>query len=243
MTNMLVGNIPQLDANRLYFGFFEDFLSDYVSGDAWTLVATDSGTATLQDEAGGFINLAPSDGTVADNDEIYLKRTKECFKIVNQKPIIWGWYGRCDEANTDDVNVAVGLASGVAANTIVDDGGGVDSDFSGAMFYKVDGGDNWNVIYSDGTTQTDVELTATNSLTGSAIDFDDDTLVLLECEIHPYTSAKCDIVFKVDDEVVYKMKDKTYSSATEAQFFIGGKNGSANNESIESDFAYCYQKR
>lgn len=230
------------ELGRLYHGFFDDF-SEYVSGDLWTLVATDSGTATLQDAANGILQLAPSDGTVADNDEVYLKTTKEIFKIADDAPLLFESRVQYTEANTDDANVAMGFADAIAANSIVDNGAGVDTSFSGAMFYKVDGGTNWKVIYSDGATQNDVELTAANSLDGTAQTAGGASYATFRIEIRPVTSTKVDVLFWIDSVLVYKMKDQTIANATEANAFIGAKNGSANNEAINVDYIMCYQRR
>jgi hypothetical protein len=51
----------------------------------------------------------------------------------------------------DDANIIVGLSSLYAANTIADNGAGPAADYSGCVFYKVDGGTTWNC-----ETSTDV---------------------------------------------------------------------------------------
>ena len=224
----------------LVHGVVDDFPAKDTN--VWTTTATDSGTAAVGDAAGGVVTLAPSDGTVADNDEVYLL-TKELYKIVSGKPIKLLAYVKFTEANTDDANVFVGLMDGVAADSIVDNGAGPKTSFSGAGFFKVDGGTTWKVIYSDGSTQTIKELTADISYDGVLKTAGGSSYQKLEIEIVPHTSTACDITFMIDDVVVYKMKDKTYASATEMSLVVGAKNGGANNESILVDYIGALQKR
>lgn len=209
----------------------------------WTSTATDSGTSLATDAAGGVMALVPSDGSVADNDEIYVQSSKETFKIADGKPISIGGYIQFTEANTDDANVFVGILDAPIADTLVDNGAGMKTSFSGAAFYKVDGGTRWQVIYSDGATQTIADLTATNTLNKVAQSAGGASYQLLEIDILPKTSTKVDIVFKIDGKVVYKMIDKTYASATEMAVAVGAKNGGANNESIKVDYLWAAQKR
>ena len=146
---------------------YDDF-DHYVTADLWTTVATDSGTVAVSDGVRGEVALTCSDGTVADNDEIYMGTTTEIFKFAANKPL----YAECrlkyTEQSTDDANVAFGLKDAVAANSLLDDGGGPAASYSGALFYKVDGGTVWNVENSISTTQKTTTLDATGSLTGEA---------------------------------------------------------------------------
>lgn len=237
-------NLPQaVGLLHLTHGITDHF--PYKDTELWTTVATDLGTATVGDEVGGVITLAPSDGTVADNDEVYI-HTKELFKIAGDKPISFSALVKFAEANTDDANVAVGLMDAVAANTILDDGAGLDASFSGAAFYKVDGGTLWNVIYSDGATQTKAELTAENVAkpnggAGEAQTAGGSAYQKLEIDIIPKTGSKVDVMFKIDGRTVYKMTDKTYANATEISVMAGAKNGGANNESVKLDFIAAHQ--
>jgi hypothetical protein len=138
--------------------------------------------------------------------------------------------------------VFVGLADGVAANLLQDDGAGPKSSGSLVGFYKVDGGTNWNIIYSDDSTQTTVELTALNSLTNEAVTSGGGSDQLLEVQVYFGAGSRLEVVFKVDNEDVYKLTDQTFANATEMSFVMGAKNGSANNESITFDQVYAYQR-
>ena len=227
---------------RRQMDVFDDF-AWYISPHLWTLTATDSGTATLGDSAYGLLTLAPSDGTVADNDEIYLATTKELFLIQTGKHIFAECKLQFTEANTDDANVMFGLMNAVAANAIVDDAGGPKSSFSGAVFYKVDGGTVWRVRSSIGTSYTDTALTTTAG--GSAYQ-------TLRIEIRPNYDGVAFVNYFIDGQPVLNPSAQTptvlqhsltYSSATEMQLFVGAKNGGANNENIVVDYIAGAQAR
>lgn len=238
----LLQDIPAYYASRLAFGFFDDFV-EYVTGDLWTLVATDSGTAVVGDAAGGILTLTCSDGTVADNDEIYLKTTKEVFKIASDKPLFFETRLQFAEAATDDANVGAGFASAVAANSLQDNGAGPAADYSGAQFFTVDGNVNWWVEFSIGTTQNTVELTAANSADKTAHVAGSASYQKLSILVQPTTSALCDVHFYIDDELVYSMKDQTYTNATEMNAYVGAKNGGSSGEAVAVDYVAAYQQR
>ena len=102
------------------FGVFDDF-PWYISPHQWTSVLTDSGTASITaGGAGGVLAIVNSDGTVADNDEAYIYTTNSIFKPAANKPLYAEALVQFTEANTDDANVAFGLASSVAADLIVE---------------------------------------------------------------------------------------------------------------------------
>lgn len=233
---------------RLYAGFTDDFFQ-YTSGDLWTLVATDSGTAALADAANGQILLNPSDGTVADNDEVYLRTTKECFKFAAGLPAIFEVCLKFTEANTDDANVAVGFMDAVAANSILDNGAGPAASYSGAVFFKVDGGTTWSVENSDGATQKTTALDGTQErvigspFSGTSQAAGGGVFQRLRIEFRPKTTTKADFLFFVDGVPVAKHVDQPFASATEACAFIGVKNGGANNEAVYLDYALAFQKR
>lgn len=220
-------------------GFADDF---YEEGGIWATTATDSGTSTVGDAVGGTVVLAPSDGTVADNDEIYFHQTVESFKFADGKAIEGECRIQFTEANTDDANVIVALLNGWAADALQDNGAGVKANASGVGFFKVDGGTNWKVFFSDSTTQEIVELTAANSLDGTAKTAGGASYQRLGFKVLA-NGTRLECQFFIDDVLVYKIHDKTFANATEMEFGIGAKNGAANNESIVVDYAYCYQVR
>jgi hypothetical protein len=132
----------------------------------------------------------------------------------------------------------------VAADAIQNDGLGPKANFSGCGFYMRDGSVNWHVAYSDGTTQTLAELTATNSLTKTAQvgATAAGVFTLLEIDVIPKTSTLCDVIFKINGSTVYKMMDRTFASATEMMVMAGVKAGTAANQTMNVDAIGCFQK-
>lgn len=219
---------------------FSDF-EEYVSGDLFTLVATNSGTATNTDGAGGLLSLTPSDGSVTDNDEIYLRTTKEMFLFANDKPIYFEVRIQYTEGATDDLNVCVGLMNAVAADSILDDGGGPKASYSGAVVFKVDGGTVWNCESSLAGTQTTTASTTTAG--GSAYQ-------TIGIHFQPTTSTTGEVTFTIDgapfldsngDVIKHTI---TYTSATEMHAFVGMKNGADTTvETLVLDYLYAAQVR
>lgn len=230
---------PGVSHERLYAGFSDDFT--YESG-RWTTVATDSGTTTISAQRDGVIALAPSDGTVADNDEVYL-HTAEIFLFEAGKPILVEARLQFSEANTDDANVLFGLMDAVAANSILDDGGGPKASYSGAVFFKVDGGTTWSVENSIAGTQKTTNLDGDQPIAGSAQTAGGASFQRLRIESRPITSTKHDVLFWIDGVLVAKHKDQPLASATEMSVVVGAKNGGANNESIVVDQIFAYALR
>lgn len=233
--------LPNDLAQRGQFGFFDDF--DYfVTTDRFTSILTDSGGASVSDAVGGILALTASDGTVADNDQTYIKGSKEIFKFAADKPILVDALIQFTEANTDDANVAVGLANAVAADLIVDDGAGMKTSGSMLAIYKVDGSTVWKVISSCNATQT--ISTSSTTAGGSSYQW-------LQIQWKPVGSTYSEATFFVDgvqliDSTTLKpiVHRFDYSdSPTEMQFFAGVKNGGGNLETLNLDYASAWQKR
>ncbi len=230
------------ERRRLLHGIEDDF-QHYATGHRWTSVLTDSGSAASGDAAGGILDVIPSDGTVADNDEAYVKSTKEIFKFANGKPLSAEGSLTWTEANTDDANVLFGVLDAIAANSLQDNGAGPPASYSGAVFFKADGDTVWSVEVSDGGTQWTKKLDASGSLDGVAKTCGAGAYQLLRIEVLPISSTKMDVCFLIDGVLVYKVKDATYANATEMNFGFGIKNGGGNNENLKVDRAECWQKR
>lgn len=232
-------DMPQALKERRQFGFFDDMLW-YVTVHLWTTTVSDSGTIAGGDAAGGIVTLTPSDGTVGDNDEAYLQTTKELFLIAADKPILFEALIKFVEANTDDANVAAGLADAPIANTLVDNGAGLKTSFSGAVIYKVDGGTVWKFVTSNGATQT--ISTSTTTAGGSAYQ-------RLRIEINPISSLACEAIPYVDGVQLADSNGKPikhtilFASATEMAAFVGVKNGDTNLETLLVDYIAAWQLR
>jgi hypothetical protein len=216
------------------------------------LIASNAGTATISDGVNGVLALSPG---AADNDEIYLCTSTELFKFLDQKPFYMEARLYWAEAATDDANVAVGFKDAVAADSILDDGGGPAASYSGAMFFKTDGSTTWQVETSVGATQTTKTLDADGAIdktvhragnaSGGAV------YEILRIEVHPYTSTQVRIEFYIGRQTAtsdwnlqhVRTIYQTLAGATEMQAFIGLKNGSANAETINIDYLACGQLR
>jgi len=155
------------------------------------------------------------------------------------------------EANTDDANVICGFKDAVAANSLLDDGGGPAASYSGAVFFKVDGGTTWNVETSVGSTQLTKTLTADVSLDNVAHSSSSTSYQILRVEIHPFTSTQVRVEFYIGvlaSAGDWNMKHVatnyvTFSGATEMQAFCGIKNGAGNAETLRIDYLGCGQLR
>lgn len=232
-------DLPDELKDRRFFGSFTDFC-DGLGTVSYTTTATDSGTATVSDAAGGILAMTPSDGTVVDNDEIYVQGVKEIFKFAAGKPLIFESRLQYTEGATNIANVAVGFADAPTANTIVDNGG-MKTTMSGAVIYKVDGSTVWKFVTSVGTTQT--ISTSTKTAGGSAAQ-------VLRIEIRPISSTQVECVPYVDG---VQLKDAnsnlikhyiTFSGATEMAWFAGMKNGANTTvETLNLDYIGGWQLR
>lgn len=231
--------IEELRVSPDYHGFFEDF-NHAVSADLWTITSASDGSATVGDAAGGIMALV-TDAT--DNDSELVATTHELFKIAASKPMVMEFCQKFSQAAINAANVGFGSSNAAAATSLADDGAGPAADFSGAMFYTVDGDTTWRCIYSDGTTQTIVELDADGSLDGVAKTAASTTYQVLRIEIIPVTSSLVDVMFYIDGVLVCKMKDKTLASATEMDVFILNKAGTAAAQTVNCDYAAAFQKR
>jgi hypothetical protein len=225
---------------RLVYGVESDF-EEFVSGDKFTDTSADAGaTIAASDAAGGVAVLTTG---AVDNNEAYLLSTSEIFLIALDKPILASCRLKYSEANTNAANVAFGLMNAVAANSIVDNGAGLQSSYSGATFYKVDGGLNWKVEASVATTRYGaVELTAANSLDKVAKVAASTAYQWLDIEIIPFSSTQAKVNFYID-EVLVQSVTMTYTSATEMMVFVGVKAGSGSSEVVNVDYLGAWQKR
>ncbi|MBT7069663.1 MAG: hypothetical protein HN975_02080 [Anaerolineae bacterium] len=239
--------LPYIDASAKLaqaFTFIDDFTT-YVDQDDWTLVATNSGSASVGDAVGGVVVILTDS---ADNDDAALKQTHETLLLANDKTIRFDCKAAVTEGDTDKANVLIGIINAAAADDMGDASAGPRADFSGAVFYKVDGGDNWNVMYSDGTTQTKAELSAENSKTGTAISRTSGTFQKFAIELIPTSTTKVNINFYVgeltgDLKLVHRMTDKTFASATEMQVELYVKAGSGTVETLSVDYVAVDQLR
>lgn len=239
MGQKLVSLPDEFYLGRRNFGFFDDF-NDFVSGDLFTDTSADTGAAVANvDAAGGRVTLTTG---ATDNNECYLHTTKELFLFAQDKPIVFETRLQYTEANTDDANVCAGLMDAVGANSILDNGAGPKASYSGAVFFKVDGGTRWQVETSLAGTQTTTELTAVNSLDKTAKTAGGASFQTLRIEVIPVSSTVAEVSFYIDGVHVAK-HNVTYTSATEMNAFVGVKAGDTNSEVVTVDYLAAYQVR
>ena len=245
-TNLL--SLPDdLLLGRRTFGFFDDFLN-YTTTDLWTTATTVDGTAAVDTTAGasrgGVLKMTTAATSAAGNEAIVVATTTQLFKFTDGKPLVCEARIKYAEAATDDANVFFGFADAIAVGTTQDDGAGPPADYEGACFFKVDGGANWNVEVSDGTTQITSELTAVNSLDGLAKACSDtSSFQVFQIKVQPTSSTRMDVPFFIDGPLV-KMIDSTYAAPTDMDTGIVVKDGSATNEEIlYVDYISAYQLR
>ena len=237
---------PIIGDTRAFY-VWDDFTGTIVTADFWTTLVADvaDGGATAiktNDVAGGVVQLATQDAT--DNDEVGLESTREMFLFANNKPLAFEARAQFTEANTDDINIFMGLCNNPGANLLIDDGGGPVASFSGAAFYKVDGGTRWQTITSVGTTRitNDLSLTNKSNLSGLAQTAGGASYVQFNINWNPYSSTNAYVDFFIDD-VHVAQHDMVYTSATEMAIAFGIKNGGANAETLLIDYVYCGQYR
>ena len=222
------------------FFVFSDFDRDQADTDFLDTV-TDSGTVAVGDQAGGWVTLTPSDGTVADNDEAYAATPNEVFLVAANKPL----YGRgraiFTEVAAGAANVAFAFQNAVGANSILDDGAGLKVSGSCFGIYKVDGEQVWRCVSAVNGTAV-VTQSAKAAVAGTIYEF--------EIETVDHDALGGTAVFRVDGEYLKDSNGNVirhrfpFAAATEMQLFYGVKLGAAtNNDTLKGDFWYGAQRR
>ncbi len=229
-------NASQAVSNaRLQFELVEHFAS-YTDTQLWTKTDADVGASVAIDADGvGGLMLLTTGAT--DNNEAYLETTNELFDVLADRPINFAAAISYTEANTDDANVLVGLMDAPGADSLVDDGAGPKSSYSGIVFFKVDGGTVWNFETSVAGTQT---TTATDVTAGGA--------QLLEFDVIPISSTVAECIPKIDGQQCRDANGDlirhslTYTSVTEMAVVVGVKAGGANSEVLTLKMVAATQK-
>jgi hypothetical protein len=229
------------ETKRQQYDRFDDFLDDQ-SDLFWIDTVTDTGTAAVGDAASGIMTLTPSDGTVADNDEVYLATANEIFKFAADTPFVGGARIKFTETTANVYNCGVFFQNAIGADSILDNGGGLKVSGSTAGIYKIDGGTNWLCVTANNSSST----VSTSSTAAASNAYQN-----LEIEVLPFSSTQVKVVFRVDgvplkdsstgQDIVHTV---TVASATEMQFGMGAKLGAAtNNDALLVDAAWFAAKR
>lgn len=141
------------------FELFDDFL-EYLTtvrwatfGDTPTIAGTDAKGGILSIVTGGVDN---NTGGIGSQNQIFIPATDS--KIFFEAKV------KVAEANTDDVNIYVGMSAGTLASDVplTDNGAGPTTD-DAVGFFKVDGGTVWQAENSNGTSQTTTANCGTRS--------------------------------------------------------------------------------
>lgn len=222
------------------FHIFSDFCEDQTDL-LFVDTVTDSGTVLMGDAARGVAALTPSDGTVADNDEVYLATPNENFIFASGRPLYARVRLQFTETASGIYNAAVGFANAVAANLIVDDGAGLRASGCIVAIEKRDGETKWRLTTRNGSTVS----TGLSQITAGGAAYQ-----TLEIEIEDFDAVNMVVTAFVDG---VPMRDSNnfplrhfvaIASATEMQGFMGAKLGAiTNNDVLNVDFAYFHQLR
>lgn len=241
--------LPQALKDKDLVGFFEDWESNYVTGDRWTPLTADSSSASTlvlvlknSGSARGILSVT-QDATA--NDEIYFTTTVAPFLFAANKPAYYEHKLQFSEAATNDMSFAAGFlstASGSLANSIIDTTGKPVASATMALIYKNTGETTWRCRSQIGAAvgQTDTLSTATAG--GSAYQ-------TLGISFEPYSATNAKIVYTLDGNPLYDsngraiVHDLVYTNAVTCGAFFGSKTVGGNAEVFLSDYVAAYQTR
>jgi hypothetical protein len=234
--------MPDVMLKRQTFGFLDDF-DWYVTAHRWTSILTDTGTAAVGDAHAGIITLLPSDGTVADEDEAYIKTTNELFLFAVDKPLLFEARIQYAEAATNAANVIAGFASAVAANHLQDAGAGPPASYSGAVIFKVDGSTVWQFE----TSIAGAQITTVSNVTAGGAGSHVLRIEVREAggimEAVPLIDTGSGMIHLTDTNNRPIKHTFAPTSATEMNAFIGVKNGTAAQQALTCDYIGAFGAR
>jgi len=227
------------------FGIFEDWESNYVTGDRWTPLTsdlTDAATQALVLATTGVGGILSVTNDATDNDEFYYGMTKSCFKIANNKPCYYETRMQYSELATSANNAIAGWCSTFAANTLIDNGGGPVASATMALIYKVDGGTVWRCRSQIGAAVGQTDTISQHTAGGAAYQ-------TLGVEIQPYSATNAKVIYTIDGAAMLDtagraiVHDLVYTNAVNMSPIWGGKTGGANAEVMLNDYIAAYQSR
>lgn len=238
--------LPQSMKDKDTFGFFEDWGDNYVSGDRWTPLTSDSSSAStlvlVLKTTGARKGILSVTQDATDNDEIYFGTTVSQFLFAANKPCYTETLMQYAELNTSANNLIFGFCSTYAANTLIDDGGGPVASGTMAVIYKVDGGTVWRCRSQIGAAVGQTDSISTTTAGGSAYQ-------KLSVEVLPYNSTNAKIIYKCEGNFLLDsngnkiVHDLVYTNAVASSVIWGCKTGSATAEVQLNDYICGYQTR
>jgi len=237
-----VARRPVEYANKDIVSIFDHF-TWFVTAHLWTSLAADGGASVAVGDAASGVVVLTSGGT--DNNEACIRTTNELFLGAAGKPFSGVAKIQYSEAATDAANVLVGFVSALAANTLVDDGGGVRTSGSVFAVFKKDGETEWRLHTRNGSTYTE----ALSSTTAGGSGYQE-----IEIFVDEYSTTECVVTAKVNgDWLKYAVSAGegiagqvishrvAYSSLTEMNFGVYVKCGTSASQVVNVDLAGAAQ--
>jgi hypothetical protein len=223
----------RLENIRRQFDIFDDF-DWYISPHFWTNLAADGGvTAFAQSDAEYGVVTGATAAT--NNNEVMVRSTNEIALLQADGAFCFVSRIQFSESNTDDANVAVGLADAAGADLLSDDGAGDNINSTGVLIFKVDGETTWRcAAENNGTVR---ETASIQTAGGSSYQ----ELMILG---RPVDGTSYEFTYFLDRLPLTDSNNKpikhtlAYASATEMRLVAGYvKAGSASSETLNID--YC----
>jgi hypothetical protein len=225
-----------------YFGHREDFLS-YTDAQEWTkYIDTTSTVASATAIPGGTITLVTA---ATDTKQCDVHSTNKNFLVAAGKPLVYREIAAYAEANTNTLALYKGFSSAPGTGLIVSGGATPVTSHTGFGFFKASGATTWGIHASLAGAQTNVLLTAANSLDKKIKSATNSATVTdtFEILINPKSTTTADIVYKMNNVTVYKITDFTYTSAVAMGAVSAIRTCSATAETATIDRIDAFQKR
>lgn len=235
-----LARLPQALREVDTFSVFTDFTEDQTDL-LWIDTVTDSGSVAMGDAVGGQAVLTPSDCSVSDNDEAYIRSANEIFLLAAGKPM----YAECRLKYAETVastqNIGFFFQNAIGADSIIDTAGGLKVSGSTLGIYKAETA-VWKVVSANNGTST----VNTTSFTAAA-----NTWYTLAIDVQDRDSLNCVVTYYING---LRLRDSTtgapiehvvaYASATEMNLGAGVKLGAAtNNDALTIDYIGGCQAR
>ncbi len=151
MGMQLLPQFPQEDLRRA-FNVFDDFDKFSSASTAlWTSVVTNSSTPTLSATLEDGVLVALNTG--ATNDASFTFTSNPVFLWGSKQPHVCEFLLQFSEASTNQANIWCGFSSVNTVAQLVNASAGPATSFTGAGIYKQGGSTTWRTISSQSTTQ------------------------------------------------------------------------------------------